>query len=134
MVLTAVIFDRVFHEPAALAWLTGLFVLIGFITHLVLDEIYAVDIEGAAIKKSFGTALKLFDYRSWLASGIMAVALIAVAFATPPARGFWDTVKPPVLFSFLKERLLPKGQWFSVQAAPTTAALETDAADGRKTR
>ena len=134
MVLTAVIFDRVFHEPAALAWLTGLFVLIGFITHLVLDEIYSVDIEGVSIKKSFGTALKLFDYRSWLASGGMAIALIAVAFATPPARDFWETVKPPVLFSFLKKRLLPEGQWFSVQSAPTTAALETDAADGKKTR
>ena len=53
----------------------GLFVLIGFIIHLVLDEIYSVDVEGAVIKKSFGTALKLFDYHSWRASGLMAIAL-----------------------------------------------------------
>jgi hypothetical protein len=134
MALTAVIFDRVFREPAALAWLTGLFVLIGFITHLALDEIYSVDVEGAAIKKSFGTALKPFDYHSWRSSALMAAALVAVAFATPPARDFWDTVKPPVLFSFLKERLLPKGQWFSVQLPATTAALKTEAASKKKTR
>ncbi len=134
MALTAVIFDRVFHEPAALAWLTGLFVMIGFLIHLALDEIYSVDVEGAAIKKSFGTALKLFDYHSWRSSALMAAALVAVAFATPNARDFWETVKPPVLFSFLKERLLPKGQWFSVQPPATTAAIKTAASGGKKTR
>ena len=125
MALTAVTFDRVFHEPAPIAWLTGFFVLIGFLIHLALDEIYSVDIEGAHIKKSFGTALKLFDYHSWRASGLMAAAAIAVFFVTPPAKDFWETVKPPVLFSFLKERLLPKGHWFGLQPA-TTAALEAN--------
>ncbi len=38
MTLTAVIFDKVFGEPSALAWLTGLFVFIGFMIHLTLDE------------------------------------------------------------------------------------------------
>ena len=132
MALTAVIFDRVFREPAALAWLTGFFVIIGFLIHLALDEIYSVDIEGAHIKKSFGTALKLFDYHSWRASALMAAAVVAVFVATPPAHDFWETVKPPVLYSFLKERLLPKGQWFGVQPA-TTAALESRPAGGKRT-
>jgi hypothetical protein len=133
MALTAVIFDRVFREPPALAWLTGLFVLIGFLIHLVLDEIYSVDVEGAAIKKSFGTALKLFDYRSWRASGLMGIALVAVVLVTPPAGDFWETVKPPVLFSFLKDRLLPKGQWFGIKPAATAVALETGKAGGLQT-
>ena len=84
MSLTAVIFDRVFSEPAHSAWLTGLFVLIGFIIHLVLDEIYSVDVEGAVIKKSFGTALKLFDYHSWRASGLMGIALVAAGIGHTP--------------------------------------------------
>jgi LexA-binding, inner membrane-associated putative hydrolase len=133
MALTAVIFDRVFGEPPALAWLTGLFVLIGFIIHLALDEIYSVDIEGAAIKKSFGTALKLFDYRSWRASGFMGVAMVAMLAAAPPSHDFYETVKPPVLFAFLKDRLLPKGQWFGTRHAEATAALEPGAAGGDKT-
>jgi hypothetical protein len=133
MSLTAVIFDRVFGEPPALAWLTGLFVIIGFLIHLALDEIYSVDIEGVAIKKSFGTALKLFDYHSWRSSGLMAVALVGVVMVTPPARDFYEIVKPPVLFAFLKDRLLPKGQWFGVRPAATTAALENRAAGGTKT-
>ena len=135
MALTAVIFDRVLGEPATLAWLTGLFVLIGFIIHLVLDEIYSVDIEGAAIKKSFGTALKLFDYHSWRASALMGVALAGVVLVSPPAREFYDEiVSPPVLFGFLKDRLLPKGPWFGMRPVATASALEAGAAGDGKTR
>ncbi len=133
MGLTAIIFDRVFGEPPALAWLTGLFVLIGFIVHLVLDEIYSVDIEGATLKKSFGTALKLFDYHSLRASALMAVAFAALVMAAPPAGDFYEIVRPPVLFAFLKSRLLPKGQWFGGKPADTTAALEAGKDAGGKT-
>ncbi len=122
--LTAIIFDRIFGEPPALAWLTGLFVLIGFIIHLVLDEIYSVDIEGATLKRSFGTALKVFDHHSWQASGLMAAALALTIWFAPPFHEFSEIVKPPVFFTFLKNRLLPKGQWFDAHPANTTAALD----------
>ncbi len=132
MTLTAVIFDKVFGEPAALAWLTGLFVFIGFLIHLSLDEIYSVDIEGKHLKKSFGTALKLFDYHSWRASGAMAVALVAVFFAAPPAHEFVEIVKPPVFFAFLKNRLLPKGNnWFDFKSFGATASLEAGKAGAK---
>ncbi len=39
-------------------------VTIGYIVHLVLDEIYSVDLKNRKIKKSFGTALKLFKVDS----------------------------------------------------------------------
>jgi len=41
------------------SYLIGMFVFIGFIIHLLLDEIYSVDLTGRKIKKSFGSALKL---------------------------------------------------------------------------
>jgi len=37
---------------------------IGFLTHLLLDEIYSVDIRNKRIKSSFGSALKLFDTKN----------------------------------------------------------------------
>jgi hypothetical protein len=126
MVLTAVLFERVLGEPPALSWLTGFFVLIGFIIHLVLDEIYSVDIEGAHLKRSFGSALKLFDYRSIRASVAMALAFAGVIALAPPSKDFEDMVKAPVLFAFLKERMLPKGQWFEqrmVETASSSAAM-----------
>ncbi|MBT3071624.1 metal-dependent hydrolase [Rhodomicrobium sp. Az07] len=122
MVLTAVIFGRIFGEPAALAWLTGLFVLIGFVIHLALDEIYSVDIEGAQLKKSFGTALKLIDMRSWRASAMMLAAFVGVVFAAPSAKEFEEIVAPPTVFTFLKERMLPKGNWFGIELPKSVAA------------
>jgi len=125
MILTADIFDRVLGQPSAQAWLTGLFVFIGFIIHLALDEIYSVDVEGRTIKKSFGTALKLFDTHSWKASTAMAVALVAVVLVAPPTREFVEIVKPPVFFAFLKDRLLPKSNnWFDWKTLGKTAALD----------
>jgi membrane-bound metal-dependent hydrolase YbcI (DUF457 family) len=42
-------------------------VVIGFVSHLILDEIYAVDWQGRSIriKKSFGTALKFVSSSFW---------------------------------------------------------------------
>jgi len=125
MILTADIFSRVLGQPAAQAWLTGLFLFIGFLIHLALDEIYSVDVEGRTIKKSFGTALKLFDTHSLRASALMAVALVAVLLASPPTKDFVEMVKPPVFFAFLKDRLLPKGNnWFDLKTLGKTAALD----------
>lgn len=48
----------------------------GYFTHLVLDEIWAVDFEGRRLKKSFGTALSL-----WVPSKpvtVLAYGLLAV--------------------------------------------------------
>jgi LexA-binding, inner membrane-associated putative hydrolase len=130
MILTADIFSRVLGQPAAQAWLTGLFLFIGFLIHLALDEIYSVDVEGRTIKKSFGTALKLFDTHSLRASALMAVAVVAVLLASPPTRDFVEMVKPPVFFAFLKDRLLPKGNnWFDLKTLGKTAALDAGHAD-----
>jgi hypothetical protein len=40
-------------------------VVLGFLSHLVLDEIYSVDLYGRRIKRSFGTALKFFGRSRW---------------------------------------------------------------------
>lgn len=46
------------------AWVLGGGVLLGFLSHLVLDEIYSVDSMGRA-KKSAGTALKFLSNNLW---------------------------------------------------------------------
>ncbi|MFY9877763.1 MAG: metal-dependent hydrolase [Rhodomicrobium sp.] len=130
MILTADIFSQVLGQPPAQAWLTGLFLFIGFLIHLTLDEMYSVDVEGRTIKKSFGTALKLFDTHSLRASALMGLALVAVLLASPPTRDFVEMVKPPVFFAFLKDRLLPKGNnWFDLKTLGKTAALDARHAD-----
>ena len=54
------------------ALLVAVFVFIGALTHLILDECYSVDLANNRLKASFGTAMKLFDLRFPLATVIQA--------------------------------------------------------------
>jgi len=60
--------DRVFVAGAG---------MLGFLSHLVLDEICAVDFQGARLKKPFGSALKLAS-SSWSATTFCYFVLITL--------------------------------------------------------
>ncbi len=45
--------------------LMGLAVVVGFFSHLLLDEICSVDLKGARVNKAFGTAIKLWAPSAW---------------------------------------------------------------------
>jgi hypothetical protein len=51
--------------------------VLGFLSHLVLDEFCAVDFQGARLKKPFGSALKLFS-SSWSANTFCYFVLITL--------------------------------------------------------
>lgn len=51
-------------------------VFLGFMSHLALDEIYAVDLNGKLLKRSFGTAMKFFGNSRWGNLFIYAKVLI----------------------------------------------------------
>lgn len=115
--LTALIFDQVFRQDSVIAWFAGLFMFGGYLTHLALDEIYAVDFEGARVKRSFGTALKLIDTSSMRASLAMGAALVFVLIAAPSANKFMEIMDTEKVWAFLKDRMLPKGEWFRSKVA-----------------
>jgi len=109
---TTCVYSHVFGSDATLAWLAGIFVFIGVLSHLILDEIYSVDFHGNRIKRSFGTALKLYDGRAPAAS-LSMVAACALALAIAPAAGpFLTIVGSDVVWAVLQDRMLPEGSWF----------------------
>ena len=65
------------------AWLNGLFIALGFIVHLLLDELYSVDLSNARMKKSFGTALKLFSRSNITASALMTLLTLMLYWMAP---------------------------------------------------
>ena len=74
---------------ARLAWLVAAFVLVGYVTHLVLDEVASVDLLGRQVKRSFGTALKPASLRAWPASlGLLGLAVLLVGLAPDPGALF----------------------------------------------
>ncbi len=48
-------------------------VVIGFLSHLVLDEVFSVDLHGAKLKKSFGTAMKFWAPSPWATLAMYAL-------------------------------------------------------------
>jgi hypothetical protein len=65
------------------SWLVGLFVAMGYLTHLCLDEIASVDLLGNRVKRSFGTALKPFSVASPTASVFMLLGAVILAYLAP---------------------------------------------------
>jgi hypothetical protein len=132
--VTAVVFSRLLGRDDGIAWLGAAFMGVGYLTHLILDELYAVDVMDTRVKASFGTALKLFDYRHLGHSAAMAVAVVLVFLVTPPSRTFLDSIASRTLWSGLSQRLLPQDKWFGGMArlierpaAPKTEAIPAGA-------
>jgi hypothetical protein len=120
--VTAAIFSRLLGRDDSVAWLGAAFMAIGYLTHLTLDEIYAVDVMDTRAKASFGTALKLFDYRRLGHSAAMAMATALVFLVTPPSKAFFDHITSRTLWSGLNQRLLPQDKWFGGMAWLTAGA------------
>lgn len=69
---------------AKVSWWLGLFIAGGAFVHLLLDEIFAVDFMNIEIKRSFGTALKLFDYDNKRTASLVIAVIGACLLFTPP--------------------------------------------------
>lgn len=103
---TAAISFHLFGRAAFLSWLIALFIFLGFILHLILDEVYSVDFMGKRLKRSFGTALKLLDFKDKTSSAIIISGIIGLWFVTPDARAFIDTITSAETYRVISERLL----------------------------
>ncbi|MEZ5537932.1 MAG: metal-dependent hydrolase [Thiolinea sp.] len=89
------------------SWLVGSFLFLGFILHLILDEVYSVDFSNRRIKRSFGTALKLVDYPKTFKSALLIGATFIVWFITPDETRFWDILTSPQTYQIITARFLP---------------------------
>lgn len=79
---------RVFHLSPTRAWLLGVFLTTGFLVHLALDELYSVDLLGARMKRSFGTAWKLGSRRQLIGTTALYAGVVALVAIGPPGQPF----------------------------------------------
>lgn len=121
-VTTAIVFRHLLGKPDGVSWLAAVFMFVGYITHLTLDEIYSVDVMDTRLKSSFGTALKLFDRRHVYASVAMACATAAVIMISPRTDTFVEGLSSHNMWTGLERRLLPTDKWFGLVETPHFAA------------
>lgn len=111
---TAVVYYYLLGRHEGVCWLAAGFMMVGFLTHLVLDEIYSVDVMDTRIKASFGTAMKLADFKHPFHSIAMVAAAMAAFLLAPSTKTFTDGMTNKPMWSSLHQRLVPQGQWFGV--------------------
>ncbi|MFP8967064.1 metal-dependent hydrolase [Pokkaliibacter sp. CJK22405] len=105
--VVVVLADRYFGYSAAMSWACGAFVLIGAMIHLLLDELYSVDLEGARIKRSFGTAIKITDWDQPMLSGLMLGFTVALFWFSPAFKPFAHLVSKGVQRCQVSCHLMP---------------------------
>lgn len=119
---TAVVFGHVMDRHAGVAWLAAGFMFVGYLVHLILDEVYSVDVLDRRLKSSFGTALKLVDRRYPYAMGSMAAAFALSVWLAPSPSVFVAGLSSRDMWAGLNEKLLPKESWFGVVKIPSQVA------------
>ena len=108
MQVATVISFHFYGKDEFTSWLIGFMMFIGFMIHLLLDELYSVDFMNRRIKRSFGTALKIVDTRYAYSSSVIIILCIGLWFATPNATRFADTLTSAATYQLIGNRLLPK--------------------------
>ncbi len=93
------------EQSARSSWIAGSMVGIGYLTHLLLDEIYSVDLLNSRVKRSFGTALKPFSLADPVSSVAMLAVVLGLAWLAPSLEGY------PLAAPDLAQTLDPALEW-----------------------
>jgi hypothetical protein len=111
--LTVDIAHHLLDKPTEIAWLSGFAVLLGYIVHLILDELFSVDLLNNTVKRSFGTALKPLSLSNWPTSLLLGALTLALVAILPDTDVIWRRVSDPHTYMHLRAMLLPHGPWFA---------------------
>ena len=110
-------------------------VVIGYLSHLVLDEVYSIQWRGGAVrlKKSFGTALKMFSHKWWAnASAYVKLALLTYIVVYEP--GWMEQVRQSRPVDWAHNLVQERRQDLTQDAASQAADNPADDAPGHPVR
>ncbi|HUT92610.1 MAG TPA: metal-dependent hydrolase [Thermoguttaceae bacterium] len=106
-------------------------VVVGYVTHLVLDELYSIDWHRGRLrlKKSFGTALKMFSHKWWPnVSAYLKLGVLTYIVLCEP--GWMDQVRRHQPLDWAQNWVQEKTQ--NAPRNPAREAAETAADDGNR--
>lgn len=91
------------------SWLLGIFMTLGYLIHLILDELYSVDFTGVRVRRSFGSAIKPLDIQQLPASCLVIFITLVAWFWTAPYETAWQQWQS--LYTDWRPALLPTWVW-----------------------
>ena len=84
--------DDYTSQSDIIAWFSGGIVFINGFIHLLLDEIYSVDLRNVRIKRSFGSAMKLADFNKKILTLLMLITIIGLGYIAPSPENTINTL------------------------------------------
>jgi len=81
--LLSLLFFEYFHYSMQHSLILCFFIFYGFIIHLLLDEVYSVNLEGMKLKRSFGTAFKFYEKNNVKGTLLLYFLIVVTYFFTP---------------------------------------------------
>ncbi len=76
--ITIFISKNILHQSDLFSNILAFFIFFGFMTHLILDEIFSINIYGIKMKKSFGTAFKLYAKNNIIGTIILYILILLI--------------------------------------------------------
>jgi hypothetical protein len=115
-VITAIVMHLFFGLNALVSWVYGVMITWGYLVHLVLDEVYSVDLNNRRMKRSFGTAFKLFKLKTQtdkIQNLLIYLSLGILIYIAPDISLLQEALFSPEAFKNFMDVLLPyDGKWF----------------------
>ncbi len=107
MITTAVAY-HLFSENIVHSWLCGTFITLGFIVHLLLDELHSIDLLGKKfLKSSFGTAFSFGKLSNPIGTTVLYLSIFFLFFLCPPIEPFTEFMLDRSIYHGLAQRLIP---------------------------
>jgi len=112
----AILMQYFFALNSLVSWVYGLMVTFGYLVHLTLDEIYSVDLGNRRVKKSLGTALKFYNFKTStdiVHTSIIYCLLVGLFMIAPDTELVINALFSQDAWLNFKDVLLPyDGKWF----------------------
>ena len=74
------------------SWIFGIFLWLGSLVHLLLDELYSVNVWGLKLKKSSGTAFKFFERKKKIQYIVLYMILGLLWIFAPDHQDAWQAI------------------------------------------
>jgi hypothetical protein len=111
--VTTILLHRLFNLSNQTVWLVGAFLFMGFIIHLLLDELASLNIFSlGGVRKSFGSAAKLFS-TNLIATASLYIATVLLYMLTPATDGIFSHLSDPLTLKIISTQFFPTDGWFS---------------------
>ena len=115
-IVIAIMCQWFFDLNSLISWVYGFMIILGYLVHLSLDELYSVDLGNRRMKKSSGTALKfgMFKNRQQQIHTAVLYAVIPLLFMIAPNTEMIQTAlfSQEAWLSFTDIILPYDGKWF----------------------